>query len=69
MILADGEVCHGSFFLPDFAITFQGTPEGQPEVMDGDDESRILRGNDVGSTTIRNLTFTDGNSEGTGGRS
>ena len=65
--LADGSFCDdGEYTLPSLQITFQGTPGGQPEVMNGQGEGRILNGNHVGATVIRNLTFEDGDDSGSG---
>ena len=67
--LQDGEVCNanvleeGEFVLPSHTIVFQGAAGGAAEVMDGDDEVRILRGSNVGTTVIRNLTFQNGESD------
>lgn len=56
--LNEGAECHGRFFLPSRTITFEGGGSGA--TLDGDGEQQILRGDSVGTTTIRNLTFVDG---------
>jgi hypothetical protein len=64
--LAEGLTCTGSWDLPSGrSITLEGAGTGA--TLDGDDELRILSGNDHGTVVIRNITFTDGWSEGDGG--
>ncbi len=56
--LNEGAHCNGHFNLPSRAITFEGAGTGA--TLDGQGESQILSGSGVGNTTIRNLTFVDG---------
>lgn len=65
--LVDGSVCDDQEYrLPSHKITFRGEAGGETELMDGNGEGRILRGTDVGTTTISNLTFTNGDYSGSG---
>ena len=64
--LVDDEVCVGHFNLPEHPITFEGG--AGVATLSGGDETQILSGFNVGTTTIRNLTFIDGSaSEDDGG--
>ncbi len=61
----EGSTCTGTLDLPSRPITLQGAGSGA--TLTGDREVRILRGDDVGQTVIRNLRFTDGRDDGDGG--
>jgi uncharacterized repeat protein (TIGR01451 family) len=63
--IEEGAHCVDSFFLPSLQITLQGAGSGA--ILDGDDEFRILEGENVGQTVIRNLTFQNGSAGGDGG--
>ena len=56
--LVDDEVCVGQWTLPEHPITFEGGTG--VATLSGEDKLQILRGFNVGTTTIRNLTFIDG---------
>jgi hypothetical protein len=56
--LDEGAVCSGHFDLPSRTITFEGAGTGA--TLDGQGESQILSGFNVGTTTIRNLSFIHG---------
>ena len=60
--LVDNEVCVGQWTLPSHAITLQGGTG--VATLSGEGDNQILRGDGVGTTTIRNLTFIDGLAEG-----
>jgi hypothetical protein len=59
-----GAVCAGHWDLPSHTITLQGGGDGATLTGDtGEGRSQILYGESVGSTTIRNLTFVEGQAE------
>jgi hypothetical protein len=60
--LADHEVCVGQWTLPSHAFTLQGGTG--VATLSGEGKTQILRGDGVGTTTIRNLTFVEGLAEG-----
>jgi parallel beta-helix repeat protein len=67
--LAEGLTCNGSFDLPASPILLEGGGSGATLSGDlGEDgRTQILSGTDVGATTIRNLTFINGQADETDG--
>lgn len=63
--LDEGSVCTGPYTLPPRAITFVGGGSGA--TIDGGGVARALVGENVGATTLQNLTFQNGAASGGGG--
>src|SRR4051794_5662033 len=63
--LDQGSVCTGPYSLPNVPITLQGGGTGA--TIQGAAGARALSGTDVGSTTVANLTFSQGGGAGGGG--
>jgi hypothetical protein len=65
-IVEDNEDCVGNWLLPEGqTITLRGDDVGAQQVLRaGQAGGPILRGENVGETTIENLTFLDGNAAG-----
>jgi hypothetical protein len=62
--LSDPGTCFGHWNLPSTPITLEGGPGAA--TLSGDGGDQILSGSDVGTTTIRGLTFVDGDTGGSG---
>lgn len=65
--IAEGLTCHGGFHLPSSPILLEGGGNGATLSGDDDGRTQILSGVNVGTTTIRNLTFVDGQADETDG--
>jgi hypothetical protein len=61
----EGSVCVGNFVLPDGGVTLEGAGSGA--TLDGGSAGPVLSGTLTGNTAIRNLTFQNGTTEGSGG--
>lgn len=69
VVLEEGAVCHGHFDLPASSITLEGAGTGATldgELADGS-RAQILFAYGSGDVTIRNVTFRNGYSYGSGG--